>query len=154
MATSKTGRTTKTSRARKSTKPKDDGMKDIMKHFEDIRDDIVNLSNKIGMTKKSHFTKLSEDVAKKVSDSTAEIMKNSADVLNKATKVMQFAAMGAVEGGKKALEENEKPKPKRRTAGTARKTTKRAPAKTTKRPAAKTTRKPAAKKTTKRSAKK
>ena len=125
-----------------------------MQHFEEIRDDIVKLSNKIGMTRKSHFTKLSEDVAKNVSDSTTEIMKNSADVLNKATKVMQFAALGAVEGGKKALEENEKPKPRRAPA--ARKTTKRASAKTktTKRAATKTTRKPAAKKTTKRATKK
>lgn len=150
MATRKTGRTTKTSRARKSTK-QDDSLQDIMAHFEEIKDDMLNLSKKIGMTKKSHFTKLSEDVAKKVSDSTADIMKNSADVLNKATKVMQFAALGAVEGGKKALEENEKPKPKRRT--TARKTTKRSSAKTTKSAAAKTTRKPAAKKTTKRATK-
>ncbi len=143
MATSKTGRTAKTSRARKSTKPKDKSMQDIMQHFEDIRDDIINLSNKIGMTRKSHFTKLSEDVAKKVSDSTADIMKNSADVLNKATKVMQFAALGAVEGGKKALEENEKPK--RRAASKPRKTTKRAATKTTKRTTAKKTTKRAAK---------
>ena len=135
MATSKTSRGAKTSRARKSTKPQDE-MEDLMQHFEEIRDDIINLSEKIGMTRKSHFTKLSEDVAKKVSDSTTEIMKNSADVLNKATKVMQYAALGAVEGGKKALEENEKPKP--RAASTARKTTKRAAKKTT---ARKTTRK-------------
>ena len=54
-------------------------------------------------------------------------MKSSADILHKATKVVQFAAAGALEGGKKALKENPKPKTrtaaKRKSKTTAKKTT-------------------------------
>ena len=97
-----------------------------MQHFDEIKKDILALKTKIGMTKKSDITKLSEDVSNKVSDSASDIMKSSADVLHKATKVMQFAAAGAVEGGKKALKEDKKPKPRRTATRAPRKTSKKA----------------------------
>jgi hypothetical protein len=122
---------------KKPSRPKEQSKHKVVQHFDDIKRDVMALKTKIGKTKQSDLTKLSADVAKKVSDTASEIMKSSADVLHKATKVMQFAALGAVEGGKKALKEDKKPRRKatpkpatktttRARTGTSRKTTKKA----------------------------
>jgi hypothetical protein len=123
--------------ARGASKPKEESKHKVVLHLDEIKKDVMALKTKIGKTKQSDLTKLSGDVAKKVSHSASEIMKSSTDVLHKATKVLQFAALGAVAGGKKALKENKKPRPKatpkpaaktttRAKTGTSRKTTKKA----------------------------
>lgn len=124
--------------ARRPSKPKEESKHKVVLHLEEIKKDVMALKTKIGKTKQSDLTKLSSDVAKKVSDSASEIMKSSTDVLHKATKVLQFAVLGAVEGGKKAMKEDKKPRRKatpkpatkkttpRATTGTSRKTTKKA----------------------------
>ena len=120
---SKPRKPTKPRKPRKPSKPKVESKDKVIQHFDDIKKDILELRTRIGVSRRSDFTKLSEDVAKKVGDSASEIMKHSADVLHKATKVLQFAALGAVEGGKKALKEEKKPR--RRATGTTRKTSKK-----------------------------
>ncbi len=124
--------------ARRPSKPKEESKHRVVLHLDEIKKDVMALKTKIGKTKQSDLTKLSVDVAKKVSDSASEIMKSSTDVLHKATKVLQFVVLGAVEGGKKALKEDKKPRRKatpkpatkkttpRATTGTSRKTTKKA----------------------------
>jgi len=124
--------------ARRPSKPKEESKHKVVLHLDEIKKDVMALKTKIGKTKQSDLTKLSVDVAKKVSDSASEIMKSSTDVLHKATKVLQFVVLGAVEGGKKALKEDKKPRRKatpkpatkkttpRATTGTSRKTTKKA----------------------------
>ena len=126
MATSKTpaSKPRKTT-ARRTSKPKVETKHKVVQHLDEIKKDVMALSAKIGKTKQSDLTKLSEDVAHKVSNSASDIMKSSADVLHKATKVLQFAALGAVEGGKKALKQDKKPR-RRATTTTAKKATTRA----------------------------
>jgi len=131
MATSKTpaNKSTKTSAskptktpAKRPSKTKQQSSDNIVQHLDDIKKDIMSLKAKISKTKQSDLAKLSEDVKHKVSDSASDIMKSSADVLHKATKVVQFAALGALEGGKKALKEVKKPKPRAAAKRTAKKT--------------------------------
>jgi len=110
---------------RRPSKPREQSKHKVVQHLDEIKKDVMALKTKIGKTKQSDLTKLSADVAKKVSDSASEIMKSSTDVLHKATKVLQFAVLGAVEGGKKALKQDKKPR-RRATTKTATKTTSRA----------------------------
>jgi hypothetical protein len=71
-------------------------------------------------------------------------MKSSSDILHKASKMLQFAALGALEGGKKALKEDKKPKRKAATSKAKTKTTSRATTKAKTGTSRKTTKKPKA----------
>ena len=65
------------------------------------------------MTRRSDLTKLPMEAAKKLSDTSTEIIKTASDVFERTLKVAQYAAVGAVEGAKKALHEETKREAKR-----------------------------------------
>lgn len=85
-----------------------DSSSNVQKHLDDIQKDLKELRGKIGMPKKADFNKLSHDAAKSVSDTASEIIKTSSELLERAIKVVQYSAAGALEGGRKALHEQEK----------------------------------------------
>lgn len=99
----------------KKSKKKDSGVEQaVQEHLDDIKKDLQELRAKLGMTKQGDFTKLPLDTAKKISDTASEIMKTASEVVEK-TLNAQYAAIGAIEGGKKALKEEIKQKKKEKS---------------------------------------
>lgn len=100
----------------KKSKKKDSRVEQaVQEHLDDIKKDLQELRAKLGMTKQGDFTKLPLDAAKKISDTASEIMKTASEVVEKTLKVAQYAAIGAIEGGKKALKEETKQKKKEKS---------------------------------------
>lgn len=98
----------------KKSKKKDTlGEEKVQEHLDDIKKDLVELRSKLGMAKRGDFTRLPMEAARKISDTASEIMKTATDVVEKTLKVAQYAAIGAIEGGKKALKEETKQKKKK-----------------------------------------
>jgi len=87
----------------------------VQGHLEGIKKDLEELRAKLGMTKRGDFSKLPTDAAKKLSDTASEIMKTASEVVEKTLKVAQYAAIGAIEGGKKALKEEIKQKKEKKS---------------------------------------
>jgi hypothetical protein len=87
----------------------------VQGHLDGIKKDLEELRAKLGMTKQGDFSKLPIDAAKRLSDTASEIMKTASDVVEKTLKVAQYAAIGAIEGGKKALKEELKQKKKKKS---------------------------------------
>lgn len=77
---------------------------DLHKHLDNVKKDIKELKEKISKTNRAELTKVSYDASKAISDTASEIVKHSSELLDKAFKVLG----GAIEGGKKALEEERK----------------------------------------------
>jgi len=95
----------------KKSKKKDDlGEHKMQEHLDDIKKDLEELRSKLGIAKRGDFSKLPMEAAKKVSDTASEIIKTASEVVEKTLKVAQYAAIGAIEGGKKALKEETKQK--------------------------------------------
>lgn len=80
----------------------------VQEHLDEIKKDLEDLKEKLGMTKRSDLTRLPLEAARKIGDTASEIVKTASDVVEKSLKVVQFAALGAIEGGKKALKEETK----------------------------------------------
>lgn len=97
----------KKTKSAKKEKPEE---KKMQEHLDEIKKDLEELRNKLGMTKRGDLTKLPMEAAKKLSDTSTEIIKTASDVFERALKVAQYAAVGAVEGAKKALHEETKQK--------------------------------------------
>ncbi len=99
--------------SKKSKKKDESDEQQVQEHLDDIKKDLEELRSKLGMAKRGDFTKLPMDAARKISDTASEIMKTATDVIEKTLKVAQHAAIGAIEGGKKALKEETKQKKKK-----------------------------------------
>lgn len=97
--------------SKKSSSPRD-----LQKHLYSIKKDLKQLTTKISKTKSSDLSKLSEDTAKKAGDTASEIIKISSELLEKTLKVVQYSYAGAIEGGKRALREQQKAAKKKTTA--------------------------------------
>jgi len=57
------------------------------------------------MTEGKDFTKIPTEAAKKIGETASDVVKTASDIIEKAFKVAQSAAVGAIEGAKKALKE-------------------------------------------------
>jgi hypothetical protein len=93
----------------KKTKAKTTDKK-VQENLEEIKRDLDDLRTKLGMAKRGDFMQVPLDTAKKLGDTASEIIKKASDVFEKALKVAQYSAMGALEGGKKAIDEEFKQK--------------------------------------------
>ncbi len=92
----------------KSTKKEKADEKKVQDHLDEIKKDLEELRNKLGMTRRSDLTKLPMEAARRLSDTSTEIIKTASDVFERTLRVAQYAAVGAVEGAKKALYEETK----------------------------------------------
>jgi hypothetical protein len=97
--------------AKKSRKDSAEESK-VEEHLDEIKKDLEELRAKLGMAQRGDFSKLPMEAAKRISDTSSEIIKTASDVVEKALKVAQYTALGAVEGAKKALKEETKQKKK------------------------------------------
>lgn len=99
---------------------------DLHKHLDDIQKELKDLKSRIGTARRSDFNMISHDTAKRISTTANEIIKTSSDLLEKAIKVVQYSASGALEGGRKALSEKEggRGKPRKKKSGTKKTTSK------------------------------
>lgn len=93
----------------KKAKGKTEGKK-VQENLEEIKKDLDDLRAKLGMTKRADFMQIPVDAAKQLGDTASEIIKKASDVFEKALKVAQYSAMGALEGGRKAIDEEFKQK--------------------------------------------
>lgn len=93
----------------KKTKAKTTDKK-VQENLEEIKKDLDDLRAKLGMTKRGDFMQVPLDTAKKLGDTASEIIKKASDVFEKTLKIAQYSAMGALEGGKKAIDEEFKQK--------------------------------------------
>jgi hypothetical protein len=84
--------------------------KKVQDNLEEIKKDLDDLRAKLGMTKRGDFMQVPLGAAKQLGDTASEIIKKASDVFEKALKVAQYSAMGAIEGGKKAIDEEFKQK--------------------------------------------
>ena len=89
--------------------------KKVHENLDQIKKDLDELRAKLGMTKRGDFTRLQLDVAKKVGETTSEIIKKASDVFEKALKVAQYSALGALEGGKRAFKEGKRKPEKKKS---------------------------------------
>jgi len=96
----------------KKSKKDSAGESKVEEHLDEIKKDLEELRAKLGMARKGDFSKLPMEAAKRISDTSSEIIKAASDVVEKALKVAQYTALGAVEGAKKALKEETKQKKK------------------------------------------
>jgi cell division septum initiation protein DivIVA len=87
-------------------------MEKLEKELEEIRKTLEELRQKIGFAegKERTLTKLPIEAMQKASETFTEIAKTATDVLGRALKLSQSIATGAIEGAKKALEEQKKGK--------------------------------------------
>ncbi|HSE83067.1 MAG TPA: hypothetical protein VLB01_00800 [Thermodesulfobacteriota bacterium] len=97
----------------KSAKKEKAEERKVQEHLDEIKKDLEELRTKLGMTKRGDLTKLPMEAARKLSDTSTEIIKTASDVFERTLKVAQYAAVGAVEGAKKALHEETKKETKR-----------------------------------------
>jgi hypothetical protein len=79
--------------------------KRLQQDLEEMKKTLSDLRLKLGMTKAKGLTKVPTETAKKIGDTASEVVKSASDVVEKALKVVQFAALGAMEGAKKALKQ-------------------------------------------------
>ena len=93
----------------KKPKRKAEGKK-VHDNLEEIKKDLDDLRAKLGMAKRGDFMQVPLDAAKQLGETASEIIKKASDVFEKALKVAQYSAMGALEGGKKAIDEEFKNK--------------------------------------------
>ncbi len=77
----------------------------LQEDLEEIKKVLEELRVKLGMTERMGLTKVPAEAAKKIGETASEVVKTASDVIEKALKVVQFAAVGAMEGAKKALKE-------------------------------------------------
>lgn len=109
--------------ARKKTTAKGEGeeggevkegmeMEKLERELEEIRKTLEELRQKIGFAEKEErtLTKLPIEAMQKASETFTEIAKTATDILGRALKLSQSVATGAIEGAKKALEEQKKGK--------------------------------------------
>jgi hypothetical protein len=94
-------------KSKKSTKKEEVDEKRVQEHLNEIKKDLQELRAKLGMTKRGDLTKLPVEAAKKLSETSSEIIKTASDVFERTLKVAQYAAFGAIEGAKKALRKEE-----------------------------------------------
>ena len=100
---------------------------ELQKHLDNVKKDLKELTTKISKANRTELSKLSYEASKTVGETASEIIKSSSVLLDKASKVLH----GAIDGGKKAMEKEnkasarkpaaKKPAAKRKTA--AKKTT-------------------------------
>ena len=97
----------------KSSKKEKAEDKKVQEHLDEIKKDLEELRTKLGMTKRGDLTKLPMEAAKKLSDTSTEIIKTASDVFERTLKVAQYAAVGAIEGAKKGFHGETKQETKR-----------------------------------------
>ena len=68
---------------RKGTK-KDSSSGELQKHLDNVKQDLKELTTKIGKANRSELSKLSYEASKTVGDTASEIIKNSSELLDKA----------------------------------------------------------------------
>ena len=88
---------------KKSTQGKTSGS-ELQKHLDNVKRDLKELTTKIGKANRAELSKLSYEASKTVGDTASDIIKSSSVLLDKAFKVLN----GALEGGKKAIEKENK----------------------------------------------
>jgi len=81
--------------------------KKLQRELEEMKSTLADLRDKLGMTEKRDLTKVPAEAAKRIGETASEVLKTASDVVEKALKVAQFAALGAMEGAKKALSKEE-----------------------------------------------
>jgi len=98
------------------------------KELTDIMKTLKQLRARIVMTQKAKwgFNKWTSEALRKITESSSEVVESATDVLEKAMKFSQVVTLGALEGARKAIDEQAKqeeapPKRKKKTATTAKK---------------------------------
>ncbi len=89
----------------KKTRKESDDEKRLQEDLEEIKKALEELRVKLGMTERMGLTRVPAEAAKKIGETASDVVKTASDVIEKALKVVQFAAVGAMEGAKKALKE-------------------------------------------------
>ncbi|MFN7065972.1 MAG: hypothetical protein ACK4OF_07490 [Aquificaceae bacterium] len=85
--------------------------KDLAQELERIKAELEELKKKMGMAEEEKGIKgMSTEALSKVMEISKEIVKTTAEIGEKALRVVRFSVEGAVEGAKKALKEEEEKK--------------------------------------------
>lgn len=83
--------------------------KDLAQELERIKAELEELKKKMGKAEEEKGLKeLPSEALSKVAEVSREIVKTTADIAEKAIRVLRYSAEGALEGVKKALKEEEK----------------------------------------------
>jgi len=89
--------------------------KELERLLEEVKKDLEELREKLGMTEETDLTKLPLEVLSKVRETASEVagkalevVKSAAKIAEKSVEVVKSGAIGAVEGAKKAIKEEQK----------------------------------------------
>lgn len=95
--------------------------KKLQQDLDEMKKTLADLRVKLGMTEKRDLTKVPAEAAKKIGETASEVVKTASDVVERALRVVQFAALGAMEGAKRALSKEEEEEETKTTAKSRRK---------------------------------
>jgi|UniRef100_A0A7C2V780 hypothetical protein len=84
--------------------------KDLTQELERIKAELEELKKKLGMAEEKSLRELPTEALSKVMEVSKEIVKTTAEIGEKALRVVRYSVEGAVEGAKKALKEEEEKK--------------------------------------------
>ncbi|MFN3505530.1 MAG: hypothetical protein ACK4Y7_04915 [Caldimicrobium sp.] len=84
--------------------------KNIYEELEKIRAELEELKKKIGASEESSFKALAPELLSKIADVGKEVVKQAAEIAEKALTIVKYSVEGAAEGVKKALKEEKKEK--------------------------------------------
>lgn len=80
--------------------------KDLTQELERIKAELEELKKKLGMAEEKSLRELPTEALSKVMEVSKEIVKTTAEIGEKALRVVRYSVEGAVEGAKKALKED------------------------------------------------
>ncbi|MDM7266105.1 MAG: hypothetical protein P3W89_000455 [Aquificaceae bacterium] len=80
----------------------------MAQELEKIKAELEELKKKLGMAEEKSLKELPAEALSKVMEVSKEIVKTTAEIGEKALRVVRYSVEGAVEGAKKALKEEEK----------------------------------------------
>lgn len=81
--------------------------KDLAQELERVKAELEELKKKMGEAEEKSLKHLSMEALSKIMDLSKDIVKVTAEIGEKALKVVKYSVEGAVEGAKKALKEEE-----------------------------------------------
>jgi len=105
----------------KKRRGESDDEKKLQQDLEEMKRILADLRVKLGMTKTRDLTKIPAETAKRIGDTASEVVKSASEVVEKALKVVQFAALGAMQGARRALKEDKETEGSKTTTKSRRK---------------------------------
>lgn len=106
--------------AKKGRKESEEERK-LQRDLDEMKKTLADLRVKLGMTGKRDLTKVPTKAAKRIGETASDVVKMASEVVERALRVVQFAAFGAMEGAKRALIEGDREEQRATTKSRTRK---------------------------------